>query len=274
MHDPARAKCPFALMTEVLMRAMQHTKQKEDENLIDYVTRFKSAKNVLKSHVGSKVLHKFIKHTEECRNENNIVKKQEMKNESFDKWMACLLMRNSDQKKHGLLLEGLSTQHSMNNNQYPTVITKAADISANHKHDNAENKRQNSQKKPQDKTNGDDKNEVPKEQSFAQADKTACYCCGKPGHKSPDCSKKDKIPEGEWFQKKACNNHLKAMSAEGSKQENEEVESHDRSKWNGLHLGASFHHCNFSQQTEVPEEMKDYVILNNGSSLIYLAIKL
>ena len=267
MHDPARAKYPFASMTEVLMRAMQHTKQKEDENLIDYVTRFKSAKNVLKSHVGSEVLHKFVEHTKEHWNEKNLIKKQEMKNESFDKWMACLLMRNSDQKKHGSLLEGLSTQYSMNDNQYPTTITKATDILANHKHDNADNKRQSSYKKPQDKTNGDDKNEGPKEQSFAQADKIVCCCCGKPSHKSPDCSEKDKIPKGEWFQKKACNNCVKAMTAESSKQENEESQLQATSKWNGLHLGASFHHCDFSQQAEALGEMKDHVILNNGSSL-------
>ena len=222
MHRPARAKHPFALMTEVLMRAMQCAKQKEDENLIDHVTRFKSAKNVLKSHVRSEVPHKFIKHTKECWNEKNLIKKQEMNNESFDKWMACLLMRNSDQKKHGLLLAGLSTQHSMNDNQHLTMIAEAADILANHKHDNAKTKRQNNYKKPQDKINGDDKNEGPREQSFVQADKTVCHCCGKPGHKSPDCFKKDKTPKGEWFQKKAHNNYVKTMTAESSKQENEE----------------------------------------------------
>jgi hypothetical protein len=25
-----------------------------------------------------------------------------------------------------------------------------------------------------------------------------CYCCGKPGHRSPDCWEKDKIPQEEW----------------------------------------------------------------------------
>jgi hypothetical protein len=25
-----------------------------------------------------------------------------------------------------------------------------------------------------------------------------CYCCGKPGHRSPECHKKDKIPKDEW----------------------------------------------------------------------------
>ena len=36
--------------------------ERDDENLVDYVTRFKSAKNVLKSPVGSKVLEQFIEH--------------------------------------------------------------------------------------------------------------------------------------------------------------------------------------------------------------------
>ena len=254
-------------MTEALMRAKQDAKQKQDENPIDCLTRFKSAENVLKSHVGSKALHNFVEHTEECHGENDPTKKLEMKNESFDKLIACLLMRNSDQKKHGSLLEGLSTQHGMNDNQHLTAMMKAADILDNHKHDNAKNKRCDSYKKPQDKTNGDDKNEVPKKQSFAQADKTACHCCGKPGHKSPDCSEKDKIPKGEWFQKKACNNYVKAMTAEGSKQENQEDEPWEKSGWSGLHLGASLHNCDFSQQTEELENMKEHVILNNGSSL-------
>ena len=34
-----------------------------------------------------------------------------------------------------------------------------------------------------------------------------------------------------------------------------------------MHSGASFLHCNFSQQAEALGEMKDYIILNNGSSL-------
>ena len=25
-----------------------------------------------------------------------------------------------------------------------------------------------------------------------------CYCCGKPGHQSPDCRQKEKTPREEW----------------------------------------------------------------------------
>ena len=36
--------------------------------------------------------------------------------------------------------------------------------------------------------------------SFTQM-KGRCFCCGKPGHKSPQCRQKHKIPREEW----ACN---------------------------------------------------------------------
>ena len=222
MHDPARAKYPMASMTEAILRALQYTEQKEDENLLDYVTRFKSAKNVLKSHVGKDVLHKFIEHTEEYRNELDTTKQQTMKDESFDSWMAYLLMKNSDQKKYGSLTLGLSSQYSMGNNQYPKNITAATDILSNHKHDNFESKKKDKTKSQGKDDENKDKN-TPMETSFAQG-KVICFCCGKDDHKSPDCHDKDKIPKDQWFKNKASHayqNYLKTISESGNQgQEN------------------------------------------------------
>jgi hypothetical protein len=276
MHDPARAKYPYASVTEALLRAIQYTKQKEDKNLIDYVTRFKSAKNVLKSHVSSQVLHQFVEHTAEYRAETNATKKQEMKDASFDTWMAFLLMKNSDQKKYGSLNAGLSTQFSMGNNQYPKSITAATDILANHKHDNYDPKKRNKGKPSEDSQNkkDDDKKETPNEASFAQG-KVVCYCCGKPGHKSPDCPDSDKIPKDQWYQKKAYNNYIKALT--GEDQESSEQETTDKKSkvgWSGLHIGVSniAQGCDYSMaHKEMCDDMKDYIILDNGSSLSLFA---
>jgi len=200
MHDPARAKYPYTSMMEALLRALQYTKQTEDENLIDHVTRFKSAKNVLKSHVGSDVLHKFIEHTEEYRSAN-ATEKKEMKDNSFDHWMAYLLMKNSDQKKYGTLLTGLASQYSMGNSQYPKTITSATDVLVNHKYDNYDPKKWGNRKQNEEnQQQKDGKNNTQNEQSFAPD--IVCYCCGKKGHKSLDCKDKDKIPKEKWFQNK------------------------------------------------------------------------
>jgi len=59
MHDLARARYPYASLTEAVLRVIKSTTQREDENLVDYVSRFKSALNVLKSHVGDELLENF-----------------------------------------------------------------------------------------------------------------------------------------------------------------------------------------------------------------------
>jgi hypothetical protein len=42
-----------------------------------------------------------------------------MKVVAFNKWMAYLLIHNSDQGKYGSLMNGLVLHVSMENNQYP-----------------------------------------------------------------------------------------------------------------------------------------------------------
>ena len=60
MHDPIRAKYPYASLTEVLMRTL-NIKQLEHKSLIDYMKRFMQSRDVLKSHIGGDILNKFIK---------------------------------------------------------------------------------------------------------------------------------------------------------------------------------------------------------------------
>ena len=48
-------------------------------------------------------------------------------------WMAYMMIRNSDQAKYGSLLNGMVSQFSMNNNQYPVHIGQAMDILSTHK---------------------------------------------------------------------------------------------------------------------------------------------
>ena len=50
--------------------------------------------------------------------------------------------------------------------------------------------------------------------SFAQLE-GKCYCCGKAGHKSPDCRHKEKIPRDEWAINKA-QSHAQAKDDEQS----------------------------------------------------------
>ena len=64
MHDPVRAKYLYASLTEAVAR-MLNIKQLENESLIDYAKRFKQARDIMKSHLGSKVLDQFIENMPE-----------------------------------------------------------------------------------------------------------------------------------------------------------------------------------------------------------------
>ena len=55
IHYPVRAKYPYALLTEAVVRTL-NIKQMGNENLIDYIKRLKQARDILPSHLGSKVL--------------------------------------------------------------------------------------------------------------------------------------------------------------------------------------------------------------------------
>jgi hypothetical protein len=50
----------------------------------------------MKSHARTNILDKFVKNTLEYRDESNATIKQEMKDGAFDRWMAYLLIRNSN----------------------------------------------------------------------------------------------------------------------------------------------------------------------------------
>jgi hypothetical protein len=50
MHDPIRAKYPYASLTEAMSR-MLNIKQIESEGLLDYVKRFKESGDIMKPHV-------------------------------------------------------------------------------------------------------------------------------------------------------------------------------------------------------------------------------
>ncbi len=62
MHDPIRAKYPYASLTEAISR-MLNLKQSKNEGLLDYVKRFKEPCDIMKSHMGTDILDKFVENT-------------------------------------------------------------------------------------------------------------------------------------------------------------------------------------------------------------------
>ena len=68
MHDPVRAQYPLASLTDALTWLI-NIKQGINENLIDYVKRFKQLRDVLKSYFGIGLLDYYVEQTDAYKNE-------------------------------------------------------------------------------------------------------------------------------------------------------------------------------------------------------------
>jgi hypothetical protein len=150
-----------------------------------------------------------------------------MKEGAFDRWMADLLIRNNDQAKYGSLSNGLVSQFSMQNNQYPKTYTTATDILSNHRFDNRGNsskkKWNNKPKKDEDENSSGKTTTETNATSFAQGGKDKTwYCCGKAGHLSPDCPDKNTIKKENWHINKATQYYQEANQANDHQEEQQE----------------------------------------------------
>ena len=177
--------------------------------------------------------------------------------------MLFVLLRNSDQAKYQSLMNGLISQYSMENDQYPKTITTAIDILANHRHDNSITKHAwTTQKGKQNED--DDRSTTTNETSFVQSGGVMCHCCGKKGHKSPQCPEKDTRPKDQWTIRKA-EQHLQAETnndddeSVGSNNTNGTNRSSQRVGWSALQVNLMNHNHQPS--------MRETITLDNGSTL-------
>jgi len=278
MHEPIREKYPFASVTEAISRLINF-KQQDNESLLDYTNRFKQARDVLKSHIGTHFLELFIKNQSTYKSASS-TKQTEMISEAWDKWLAYLLIKSSDDKKYKKLKETMSSQYSMKQDQYPKDIDDAVDILNAHKWDNSGKKK--SQREKKEKSNKDDDTvstiTESTEMSFAQGqDAIICYCCGEKGHKSNKCSKRTTIPKENWAVRRMEQNYLQSFQEE----DDESVSSRETNRstrtsgsrtqvgWNHLHVGISLTNRVTGEEnsSDTLEDMKDHILLDNGSTL-------
>jgi hypothetical protein len=86
-------------MTKSITRFMT-CRQQENESLTDYIKRFKSNQDGLVQTMGKDFLKKFIENTREYQDEPDVDKQNAMYDTAYPRWMAYMLMKNSDQGKY------------------------------------------------------------------------------------------------------------------------------------------------------------------------------
>jgi hypothetical protein len=110
------------------IRNIIYTKQHDDEDLVDYTRRFKTAKEFLEAQLGGKLkIDKKAKEDEEW-DETDATKMKECHEQANARLMALMYLENADQNKYGTVLKGLMDQFSLNQDQYPKTVNHATSV--------------------------------------------------------------------------------------------------------------------------------------------------
>ncbi len=256
-------------------RAVFHVHQKENENLQDYTKRFKTSREILESHLGGQIiLSKYVK-TMSTYDENDQEEITKCIETASEQLFAFLYMENSDQAKYGLLLRGLKSQKSLGHDQYPKSISEANNVLSNHNFDenrtNKTNHNKNGRNKNNNKNNNQDKeDESPDDApvlSFAQME-GKCYCCGKVGHKSPECRHAKDTKREDWAINKSQSHaqpQVEPPSVIGQLLTPSSVASETKSEpkvgWAGVHCSFA-HAANLSEMILLDSDSTDSVFCN------------
>jgi hypothetical protein len=136
-HETDESRYPYLAIIETISRFV-NLRQLDDEDLITYVKRFKAQKDIVKEQLGKNFLSDFVEWTQEYKDlAGQTNEQQELKKTALEKFQAELLIRNSDKTKYGTLITTLTSQFSMNKDQYPKTLADATKVLELHKFDPA-----------------------------------------------------------------------------------------------------------------------------------------
>ena len=186
------------------LRKLLTIRQKDDEDIVTYMERFKTVVNVAKAQLGGPVI--LTKIIEARRKQTPVISRDDAKEEAWERYLAFHFIDRADHDKYGTLIDGLKRQQSLGNSQYPKTLDEAYEIMSMQSYDKAY-KEKMAKKKSQSndrKQTKEEKEDVVTEDSptvvseitMAQTE-GVCFCCGKKGHYSSTCRHRNK-PKQEW----------------------------------------------------------------------------
>ena len=196
MHETTRSQKPMLSAIQAMIKLCTY-KQADNQSLSEYLKSFKEHRDVFKTQLGDIMFNYFIEQQPgyDGLSDNE---KEDLKNSTFDEGMGVLFLHHSDKKKYGSISQDLAAAYARNRDEYPTTLTNAIDMLDTHRFDPAykEHRKSNSGEGRNDRNSKSG-------QSFAQktGGPVVCFCCGKKGHKSNECTWEKKVPKAEWFHK-------------------------------------------------------------------------
>ena len=154
----------MAIITDAFCNLFTTT-QKDQESLQDYARRFKRAEEIFESHMEGPliILGAVNKHEDWDPNDSNTI--IACHDAVYNRFLSYIFLEQADQLKYESLCTGLSTQHSLQNDQYPKAMSQATSDLSSHRFDQAYfNKKRKSRDQNKDNLSNEesgDKSDMP-----------------------------------------------------------------------------------------------------------------
>ena len=168
MHTPERARYPSLNLIEVLL-VWLNTKQGADEDLLDYLSRFRSERDVVMRLYDGRLIDGFVGRLPSFISLSN-VEREELKKRELNKFEASLFLQNAGDDWYGDFLVEYRKAFANKECRYPSSVSNMVDVMR-------QQPKKNKDPSKEEKLNDTDQGLL--ESSFIQTGGYACYCCGK-----------------------------------------------------------------------------------------------
>ena len=138
MQEPIKEQDPMWSLIKSLIKSMSITQQ-DNETMTEYTKRFKQNRDFMKGLIGGRLVDHWVESQPEyialAGTATQVQDQEEMKETTFARMSASLMMHSAKASKYGSLVEGLDTQYNLGNDQWPKTTDAAAKLLSNHKLD-------------------------------------------------------------------------------------------------------------------------------------------
>ena len=180
-------------------------RQGDKESLVDYLSRFKSERNVVYRILGTGFLDGLARNSKDWDDTWTDEEKKVFKAKELKKFVTVLFLRNSDHSAYSELLVDYRKMFANKQDLYPKTLEDMVDVMRQ-----ITPKKKKAEKSRSGNGNGNNNSDKNSEIEASNAQTTkgnqsgdgkgdACYCCGDKECRLWRCEKKDKIAHKDWY---------------------------------------------------------------------------
>jgi len=132
IHEMVRAQ--YSLLTiHHAIKGLITMKQKDGEELLDFVKCFKQTRSTYRSYMGAAWFNHNVDTAEQYRLATTDEARRAIKEKKYEAYSALLILLSASPAEYSEVTKQLTMQFSIGTNQYPKTVTEAVDILVNHK---------------------------------------------------------------------------------------------------------------------------------------------